>query len=309
MLVLKTERLRLRWFVPEDAPHVLAQLTEPSWIVNIRDSGVRDLPAARAWMEEKLFAGYWSSGLGLWAVERASDGVLLGMCGLLQRDYLPAPDIGYAFLPRYWGQGYAREAAAACMAYAQNVLGQTRLYATTAVDNTPSQNVLLSIGFLYQEDLLLDGHDGVTRMFSWGGRSTERSDESQIKDMLQRFYRAFDNRDGRVPNVTALPFWMLGRAVIHFGDERGDLAGLDLPTFMRQRAELLGPQGAWREYEESVSTKRLELQGRVAHVWLRCRKSWLDQGHVQHREGVKSIQLVKQGSHWKIAALAWEDRL
>ena len=54
MLVLKTERLHLRWFAPGDEAHVLAQLQEDSWKLNINDPGVRDLEAARFWMQEKL---------------------------------------------------------------------------------------------------------------------------------------------------------------------------------------------------------------------------------------------------------------
>lgn len=306
MLVLTTERLRLRWFEPADAPHVLEQLLEPSWIANIRDPGVHDLEAARRWMEEKLFAGYWSTGLGLWAVERASDGIVLGMCGLLQRDYLPAPDIGYAFLPRFWGQGYAREAAAACLQYAQEVLGQSRLYATTAPENLASQKVLLDLGYRYQEDLELDGYAGVSKLFFWGGRGPERSEETRIKDRLMRFYRVFNNRAGRLPNVSALPFWLMPRVMINRSEKDG-MQRVDLRDFMRQRYELLGPGGRLQDYEEVVSTKRLEMHGRVAHVWLRYQQQGRLEGRRFSAQGVKSIQLVKLSEGWKIAALASED--
>ena len=50
-------------------------------------------------------------GFGLWHTARKSDGVAVGMCGLLKRDILPDVDIGYAFLPGLLGQGFAFEAA------------------------------------------------------------------------------------------------------------------------------------------------------------------------------------------------------
>ncbi|MEL4177511.1 GNAT family N-acetyltransferase [Roseateles sp. PN1] len=312
MLVLTTERLRLRWFESSDAPYVLAQLLEPSWIKNIRDPGVHDLAAAQSWMEEKLFAGYWASGLGLWAVERASDGQVLGMCGLLQRDYLPAPDIGYAFLPRFWGQGYAREAAAACLAYARDVLGQQRLFASTALDNAPSQKVLQSIGFRHQEDVALEGNPGLSRLFIWEDTSTAtnpegsadgRAEDAQIQALLQRFSSAFNNGQGRVPQVSALPFWMLGRAAISLGE--GEASGcISLREFMRQRAELLGPGGPWTEYEQHISSLRLERHGQLAHAWLNVQISGCDAGQAFASEGLQSIQLLRQGRAWKIAALA-----
>ncbi|ALT78620.1 GNAT family N-acetyltransferase [Paucibacter sp. KCTC 42545] len=311
MLVLTSERLRLRWFESSDAPYVLEQLLEPSWIKNIRDPGVHDLAAAQSWMEEKLFAGYWASGLGLWAVERASDGQVLGMCGLLQRDYLPAPDIGYAFLPRFWGQGYAREAAAACLAYAQEVLAQQRLFASTALDNAPSQKVLQSIGFRHQEDVALDGNAGLSRLFIWEDGSeacrpdihSEGNGDAQIQALLQRFSSAFNNGQGRVPQVSALPFWMLGRAAISLGD--ADASGcLSLREFMRQRAELLGPGGRWTEVEQRVNSLRLERHGQIAHAWLSVQMSGRDAGQAFERESLQSIQLLRQGKAWKIAALA-----
>nr|WP_295077238.1 GNAT family N-acetyltransferase [uncultured Roseateles sp.] len=312
MRVLTSERLRLRWFERSDAPYVLEQLLEPSWIKNIRDPGVHDLAAAQSWMEEKLFAGYWASGLGLWAVERASDGQVLGMCGLLQRDYLPAPDIGYAFLPRFWGQGYAREAAAACLAYAQEVLGQRRLFASTALDNAPSQKVLQSIGFRHQEDVALEGNAGLSRLFCWEADSSKdmpegspdaRDDEAQIHALLQRFSRAFNNGQGRVPEISALPFWMQGRAAISLAD--APAAGcISLREFMRQRAELLGPGGRWTEFEQRVSSLRLERHGPLAHAWLNVQMSGRDAGQPFACEGVQSIQLLRQGQAWKIAALA-----
>ncbi len=57
---------------------------------------LRTLDGARAWIAETLVASYWAKGHGLWAVERRSDGELVGMCGLLERDTLPTIDVGYA---------------------------------------------------------------------------------------------------------------------------------------------------------------------------------------------------------------------
>jgi hypothetical protein len=93
-------------------------LNEPSFIENIGDRGVRSIEDAHRYLREGPIAMYEKHGFGLWHVARNSDGAAVGMCGLLKRDNLPDVDIGYAFLPEFWGLGYAIEAAEATMRHA-----------------------------------------------------------------------------------------------------------------------------------------------------------------------------------------------
>ena len=167
MLVLTTDRLRLRWFTQADAGFVLDLLNQPSWIANIGDRGVSTLAEAEAWINTRLIANYHAQGFGFWAVEGQADGALVGMCGLIKRDTLPAVDIGYAFPPPFWGQGYAREAAAACLRHAQEVLGLTRVLAITGPDNAASARVLEAIGLRHVETRVLEGETRLTRVFEW----------------------------------------------------------------------------------------------------------------------------------------------
>ena len=169
MLVLQTDRLRLRWFTPADAAFLLDLLNEPSWLANIGDRGVHTLLEAEAWVNDRLIANYHAQGFGFWAVERLGDGVLVGMCGLIKRDSLPDVDIGYAFPPQFWGQGYAREAAAACLRHAHEVLGLTRVLAITGPDNVASARVLAAIGLRHLETRVLKGETRLTRVFEWVG--------------------------------------------------------------------------------------------------------------------------------------------
>ena len=166
MLVLETERLRLRWYAEADAAFILTLLNEPSWIANIGQRNVHTLDDARSWIRERLIGNYEKQGFGFWAVERRADDALIGMCGLVKRDTLPAVDIGYAFLPAFWGQGYAREAAAACLAYARNTLGLRRVLAITGPDNAASAGVLEAIGMTYEDTRVLEGEERLTRVFS-----------------------------------------------------------------------------------------------------------------------------------------------
>jgi len=166
MLVLETERLRLRWYAEADAPFILKLLNEPSWIANIGQRNVQTLDDARTWIRERLIGNYERQGFGFWAVERREDSALIGMCGLVKRDTLPHVDIGYAFLPAFWGHGYAREAAAACLDYARNTLGLRRVLAITGPDNASSARVLEAIGLTYEDTRVLEGEERLTRVFS-----------------------------------------------------------------------------------------------------------------------------------------------
>jgi ribosomal-protein-alanine N-acetyltransferase len=144
---LETRRLRLREFTITDAPFILRQLNEPSFIENIADRGIRDLQQAAVHLESGPISSYRAHGFGLWAVVEKYSGNLIGMCGLVKRPHLEHPDLGYAFLPEHFGQGFAYEAGTACMAAARNDFALPRLLAIVNPGNVPSRRLLEKLGF------------------------------------------------------------------------------------------------------------------------------------------------------------------
>lgn len=155
--MLQTPRLRLRELAPEDAPFTLRLLNEPSFIANIADRGVRTLEDAARYLERGPIASYTQHGFGMWLVEHADSGEPAGMCGLVRREGLADIDIGYAFVPEYWGQGLAREAARAVLAHARDRLGLRRLVAIVSLDNARSARLLEALGFEDQGTVELGG--------------------------------------------------------------------------------------------------------------------------------------------------------
>ena len=156
---LRTERLTLAPPTLEDAPFVLELLNDPGWIANIGDRGVRTLEQARAYIGERFAKTPWF-------VVRDAEGRPLGMCGLVERDGLDCPDIGYAYLERHSGKGYATEAARAVLAYGRETLGHQRIAAITAPHNTPSQRVLEKIGLRFVQMINLPGHAEASAYFT-----------------------------------------------------------------------------------------------------------------------------------------------
>lgn len=168
MQIIVTERLILSQLKPEDAPFILELVNEPDWLKYIGDRGVRNLDDARGYIERGPQDMYTRLGYGLYRVELKSDGTAIGLCGLIKRDTLPEVDIGFAFLERHRGQGYAREAAAATLAYARTTLGLRRVLAITSPGNGRSIQLLEKLGFRYQENLQLAGGKDEVRLFALG---------------------------------------------------------------------------------------------------------------------------------------------
>jgi len=164
--VLRTERLILRHLSEEDAPFILELLNSPGFIDNIGDRGVRDLEGARRYVTEGPGASYQKHGYGLWLAVLKDTGEAIGVCGLVKRDGLEHADVGYAFLERTWGKGYAHEAAAATLAHARDAIGLEKVVAITAPGNAGSIAVLLKIGMKAAGTIHLPNHGGESAYFT-----------------------------------------------------------------------------------------------------------------------------------------------
>jgi RimJ/RimL family protein N-acetyltransferase len=90
----------------------------------------------------------------------------IGICGLLKRDSLDDIDIGFAFLERFWGHGYAFEAASAVMDYGRNLLRLPRIVAITAPDNQASIKILEKVGLRFVRMISLPGYSQESRLFT-----------------------------------------------------------------------------------------------------------------------------------------------
>src|SRR5205085_1950496 len=166
MNVLETDRLVLRWLDVDDAAFILELLNDPSFIRFIGDKGVRDLEAARNYILNGPVASYKQFGFGLYATDLKESGAPIGICGILKRDTLPHPDIGFAFLPPYWHKGYAYEASAAVLEHARNSLGIDRVLAITTPDNEASLKLLVKLGLRFDRLIKLSADADEVKLFT-----------------------------------------------------------------------------------------------------------------------------------------------
>jgi RimJ/RimL family protein N-acetyltransferase len=161
MNILETDRLVLRQLTTGDAEFILDLLNQPSFLRNIGDRHVRNLQDAENYIRTGPMASYAQHGFGLFLVELKDDHSSIGICGLIKRETLQDIDLGFAYLPQYWSQGYAFEAASAVMSYGKDVIKLKRIVAVVSPKNERSIHLLEKIGLKFE------------RMMTWPDDSFE----------------------------------------------------------------------------------------------------------------------------------------
>lgn len=160
---METERLILRSWEYEDR--------KPFSEMNGNGDVMRYFPATLSVDESNAFvdrinAEFEETGFGLYAVEVKETGDFIGYVGFhrfsFDAPFSPGWEIGWRLSDKYWHNGYATEAAKACLEYAREKHFCDKLYSFTAVPNTPSENVMKRIGMIYMgtfmHPALVNGH-------------------------------------------------------------------------------------------------------------------------------------------------------
>lgn len=143
--VLGTERLLLRGFEPRDAEPYMAMMADPEVTRFLADG--KPLSRVDAWRQLAMFAGHWTlKGFGVWAVEERATGRLLGRIGCMEPEGWPGFEIAYTLARPAWGQGFAREGAAAALGYARETLGKRDIISIIRPGNAGSIRVATSLG-------------------------------------------------------------------------------------------------------------------------------------------------------------------
>jgi [ribosomal protein S5]-alanine N-acetyltransferase len=155
--VLNTPRLSLRHLTPGDSAFLVELMNEPPYVANIGDRGVRTIADAQRYIEEKFTASYVGNGFGLYLVELVQGTIPIGICGLVKRELLDHPDLGFAYLQRFWSRGYATEAGSATLKYAQETLGLPYIYGVVSPKNARSIRLLELLGLRYVRSLEIAG--------------------------------------------------------------------------------------------------------------------------------------------------------
>jgi len=163
--IIETERLGMREFIPEDAEEFFALCTNPQVMKYI---GGEDVPANVEAMREKIVAypDYKRHGFGRWACIHKATGRMIGFTGLKRLDDFGGEvDLGYRFLPEFWGQGLATESGLPCIRYGFDDLGLDRIIGLALPENIASIRVLQKCGMTF-ERFVVDPHAGRVVLYS-----------------------------------------------------------------------------------------------------------------------------------------------
>jgi RimJ/RimL family protein N-acetyltransferase len=141
---LETERLHLRPWHARDFEAFAAIMADPDVARYLSGS---PLSRSEAWRSLAASVGQWHlRGYGTWAVERKSDGALLGKVGIIHPEGWPGIEVGWTLGKEAWGHGFASEAGQAAIDYAFITLPLERVISIIHPENVPSQKVAARVG-------------------------------------------------------------------------------------------------------------------------------------------------------------------
>ena len=155
--IVETARLSLRQFDVKDATFILELLNSPGWLQFIGDRNVRSIEDGVRYLTEGPINSFQQNGFGLCCISLKNDGQQIGMCGLIRRSFLSDPDLGFAILPEYQGQGYMYEIAEAYLKYVHQNLELPAVLAITLPHNQRSISLLERLGFSFRNEIELAG--------------------------------------------------------------------------------------------------------------------------------------------------------
>lgn len=153
---ITTNRLAIRPFELNDAHFILDLLNSHGWLKYIGDRKIDSIVAAENYLTAGPIKMMQENGFGLMCVTLKDAGIPIGMCGILKREKLDFPDIGFAFLDEYSGQGFAFEAAQACEKYFVDTFHPTEIQAITVEYNTKSRALLEKLGMHLEKKMWIE---------------------------------------------------------------------------------------------------------------------------------------------------------
>jgi RimJ/RimL family protein N-acetyltransferase len=154
-VVAETERLRLRTWDAQDLDEFICHTNTEAvmrWLGGVWPRERHEAAFGRIARYQQDY------GHTFWIVERKSDGALLGFCGLKRVNSEGAPnpgdfEVGWRLREDVWGQGYAKEAAIACLDLAFSKFGAAHVVALTVHQNVDSQGLMKRLRMTRREDM------------------------------------------------------------------------------------------------------------------------------------------------------------
>lgn len=150
----ETDRLLHRVPVTDDAAALFALNGNPLVMRYTGEPLLTSVDEARRKIE--TYADFETIGYGRWLCVLKRTGSVIGFCGLKYLPEFDEVDVGYRFLPEYWGQGLATEACAASVDFAFQTLKLQRVIGLVLPENVASIRVLEKVGMRLVGEVAVD---------------------------------------------------------------------------------------------------------------------------------------------------------
>jgi RimJ/RimL family protein N-acetyltransferase len=167
VIVSTTNRLTLSKITVQDAPFFVKLMNTPGFIKYIGDRNIRSVDDAASYLENDIIKSYQDNGFSYYKVVLKEDlGNILGIVGILKREQLECPDIGFAFLPQNEGKGYAFEATSELMRLAKDKFNIAKVSAITLELNKSSIKLLEKLGLTFEKRIKPFDNDDELLLFA-----------------------------------------------------------------------------------------------------------------------------------------------
>ena len=144
-----TERLVLNELSLNDIEFITELVNTAEWIKFIGDKNIRTQEDARAYIQKIID----NPNANYWVVRLLNQNISIGIITFIKRDYLEHYDIGFAFISKYTGKGYAYEATTTVLNDVTKDSNHKHILATTVRENTNSIKLLEKLGFRFKKEI------------------------------------------------------------------------------------------------------------------------------------------------------------
>lgn len=155
--ITQTKRCRIREMGPQDLED-LYELYADERVTRYTEALFKDREQERNYIEDYIENIYKYFGFGTWLIHRKEDGRLIGRAGFNFRPGFEEAELGFVIGYPFWRKGYAYEVCSHLLQLGRTVFEFNRIQALADAENKASLCLLEKLGFIYAEDVTVDGH-------------------------------------------------------------------------------------------------------------------------------------------------------
>ncbi len=154
-IILQTPRLAIRRFTEADAALILELNSDPDILKYVHEPTIKTIEQAKIILQDIILPQY-KNNLGRWAIHTKDNMEFIGWCGLKYQSWTDEIDLGYRFMQKAWGKGYATEAAQHSLDYGFKTLNLKLITGRAHIENIASYKVLEKIGMEFIGEGIVD---------------------------------------------------------------------------------------------------------------------------------------------------------